>query len=96
MNHHARPNHDDESTPERGRPMSVTVDAREAAHMLKVHYETVLDLIAQGTLPAAKVGRAYVLMTQDVIDYVQEAINQQTARRMGWDVLKPRSPQRIR
>ncbi len=76
--------------------MSVTVDAREAAHMLKVHYETVLDLIAKGTLPAAKVGRTYVMMTQDVIDYVQKSIEQQTAERMGWDVIKPRSPKRVR
>ncbi len=73
--------------------MSVTVDAREAAHMLKVHYETVLDLIAKGARPAAKIGRTYVMMTQDVIDYVQKAIDQQTAERMGWDVLKPRGAQ---
>lgn len=69
--------------------MSVTVSSREAAHMLKVHYETVLDMIAKGELPAAKVGRAYVLMTQDVIDYVQKAVNDQTSKRMGWDVLQP-------
>ncbi len=76
--------------------MYVTVDAREAAHMLKVHYDTVLDLIANGTLPAAKVGRTYVLMTQDVIDYVQKMIAQQTSERMGWDILRPRSPKRVR
>lgn len=74
--------------------MSVTVNAREAAHMLMVHYETVLELIAKGELPAAKLGRSYVLLTQDVIDYVQKAINQQTAERMGWDVLRPRTPRR--
>jgi excisionase family DNA binding protein len=57
--------------------------------MLMVHYETVLELIAKGELPAAKVGRSYVFLTQDVIDYVQKAINQQTAERMCWDVLRP-------
>lgn len=62
--------------------MSVTVDAHEAAHMLKVHYETVLDLIAKGILPAAKIGRTYVMMTQDVIDYVQRPLtNKQPS---GW------------
>ncbi len=74
--------------------MSVTVSSREAAHMLKVHYETVLDLIAKGELPAAKVGRAYVLMTQDVIDYVQKAVSEQTSKRMGWDILQPRTTHR--
>ncbi len=76
--------------------MSVTVDAREAANMLKVHYETVLDLIAKGAIPAAKIGRSYVMLTQDVLDYVQKTIEQQTAQRMGWDVFKPARPTRRR
>ncbi len=42
-----------------------------------------LDLIAKGTLPAAEIGRTYVMMTQDVIDYVHKPIDQQTAERMG-------------
>ncbi len=74
--------------------MSVTVNARQAADMLMISYDTVLDLIAKGELPAAKIGRAYVLMTQDVIDYVQKAIDMQTSRRMGWEILQPRDPRR--
>lgn len=62
--------------------MTITVDIHGAADLLKVHYKTVLDMIGDGELPAAKVGKAYVLMTKDVSDYVEAQIVKQTAERM--------------
>lgn len=38
--------------------MSITVDAREAADMFKVHFKTLLDLIAKGAIPASKSERS--------------------------------------
>jgi excisionase family DNA binding protein len=60
-----------------------TLDIHGAAAMMNIHPETVLDLISKGVLPAGKVGRAYVLLTKDVLAYVERVIAQQTAERMG-------------
>ncbi|HEX7909152.1 MAG TPA: helix-turn-helix domain-containing protein [Paraburkholderia sp.] len=61
---------------------SLTVDINGAADMLKVHPKTVLDLISDGVLPAARVGRAYVMLTKDVMDHIQKQIINQTADRL--------------
>lgn len=61
---------------------SVTVDINGAADMMKVHPKTVLDLISGGVLPAARVGRAYVMLTKDVMDHIQQQIMHQTAKRL--------------
>lgn len=63
--------------------MKSTVDINGAAELMHIHPKTVLDLINNGTLPAGRVGRAYVLMTKDVLAYVEQLIVQQTAARLG-------------
>jgi excisionase family DNA binding protein len=51
---------------------------------MNVHINTVLKLIDAGTLPAAKIGRAYVLLLVDVMQYIERLISTQTSqRRMG-------------
>lgn len=71
-----------------------TVSIKEAAELMVVHPKTVLDLIAQGVLPAARIGRAFVLMKHDVVNYVEAQIVRQTAERMGGQPIKRRkSPQ---
>jgi excisionase family DNA binding protein len=62
--------------------MTPTVNIQGAADLMKVHPKTVLDLISEGALPAAKVGRAYVLMTKDVLSHIEQQIIAQTAARM--------------
>ncbi len=63
--------------------MTPTVDIQGAADLMKIHPKSVQDKIAAGELPAAKVGRAYVLMTRDVLEYVEREIVKQTAQRLG-------------
>ena len=72
---------------------SATVDINGAAELLKVHPKTVLDLISAGVLPAARVGRAYVLLTKDVLDHITQQIINQTAERL---VIKGRRTQKPR
>lgn len=60
-----------------------TVDVNEAADLMKVHPKTVLDKINGGELAAGKVGRAYVMLTRDVLALVEQQIVAQTAERMG-------------
>ena len=50
---------------------------------MKVHPQTVLDKIATGELPAAKMGRSYVLMTKTVLDHIEAQIIKQMAARLG-------------
>lgn len=58
-----------------------TVNIPRAAALLCVHPKTVEDLIHDGTLPAAKIGRAWVLMERDVLDYINQQVIAQTQKR---------------
>lgn len=75
-----------------------TVDINGAADLLKIHPKTVLDLIGTGELPAAKVGRAYVMLTRDILEHIQNAIYNQTAERLiaSGRKCRPAQPKRIR
>lgn len=59
-----------------------TVDVGEAAEILKVHAQTVLDLIAACVIPAGRIGRSYVMLTRNVIAYAEKVIVEETAKRM--------------
>lgn len=64
--------------------------------MLNVHTNTVAKLIDSGELPAAKIGRSYVLLYKDVMQYIENMIVRQTAERMGGQPIKRRrSPQLV-
>jgi excisionase family DNA binding protein len=60
-----------------------SVDIHGAAALLHVHWQTVLDYIDKGILPAAKIGRAWVLLEKDVINYLATEVQKQTALRIG-------------
>lgn len=60
-----------------------TVSLKEAAELLKVHRTTALDLVKSGKIPAARVGRAYVMMTKDVLQYIENQIIDQTGERLS-------------
>lgn len=74
--------------------MSLTVDVRGAADLMKVHPKTVLDLIGAGALPAGRVGRAYVLLTRDVLVYIEHIIVRDTTGRMAGQGRRLRKPAR--
>lgn len=59
-----------------------TVGVPGAAEILHVHPETVKDLISAGAFPAGKVGRSWVMMTKDVLEYAEKLIISQTAERL--------------
>ncbi len=61
-----------------------TLNITGAAEVLKVHPNRILEMIHDGRLPAARIGRAWVLMERDVVDYVERQIMVQTQqRRLG-------------
>ncbi|MBF6990940.1 helix-turn-helix domain-containing protein [Cupriavidus sp. IK-TO18] len=60
-----------------------TVGLTGAAEILRVHPKTVEDLIRDGSIPAGKVGRSWVMMTRDVLAYAERVIIAQTAERLA-------------
>ncbi len=60
-----------------------TFDLAEAAEYLKVHPETVRELVVAGELPAAQVGRSYVMMGSDLTDYLRRQVRAQTQARQA-------------
>lgn len=56
-----------------------TVDIEGAAQLMNIHARTAEKMIARGILPAARIGRAYVLMERDVLAYIEAQIASQTA-----------------
>ncbi len=71
-----------------------TLNTTEAADLLKVHPNTVERLINDGVLPAAKVGRAWVMMRVHVLQYLESLIIQQTAERRGLPAPKAKTTAR--
>lgn len=51
--------------------------------MMKVHSNTALKIVQSGAIPAAKIGRGYVMLTSDVLRYIEQRIVAQTAEIIG-------------
>ena len=60
-----------------------TMNITEAADTLKIHPHSLEKIIRAGDIPAGRVGRAYVLMTRDVLAYAERIIIDQTAGRIN-------------
>lgn len=56
-----------------------TLDLQGAASLMKIHPVTLGRIINDGKIPAARIGRAYVLMERDVLGYIERQITAQTA-----------------
>lgn len=67
-----------------------TYDIAEAADFLKVDRTTALDLAGAGELPGAKVGRAWVFLESDLIDYLRDKVRRQTTERREETALRQR------
>ncbi|CAB4122239.1 SinI-like, DNA-binding domain [uncultured Caudovirales phage] len=58
------------------------MDIEECAALLKVDRTTILRLAQNGEIPGGKIGRAWVFIEQDMLDYLRRKIaNQMTERR---------------
>lgn len=58
-----------------------TLTLKEAADVLKVHENMVMEWASQGIIPGAKLGRAWVFIDEDLIAFVRRKIKDQTATR---------------
>jgi excisionase family DNA binding protein len=60
-----------------------TLNITEAADMLKIHENTVMELVGSGAIPGAKIGRAWVFIDDDLLAYVRKEIARQSAARVA-------------
>jgi len=67
-----------------------TLSLSAAAERMHIHENTMMKLIASGAIPAAKIGRAWVMLEADVMRYIEQQVIHQTAERMGTPMHKPR------
>lgn len=58
-----------------------TYDINEAADFLKIHPKTAHELACSGELTGAKIGRAWVFLEDDLIQYIREKGRQQVVER---------------
>ncbi|HSD36115.1 MAG TPA: helix-turn-helix domain-containing protein [Rhodocyclaceae bacterium] len=57
------------------------IDAVQAGDILGVHANTIYEMIDEGLLAAAKVGKSWRLRRQDVDNYLSNQIEEQTRQR---------------
>lgn len=76
--------------------MGSTVSVPEASGILNVHPNTVFKLIDSGDLPAAKIGRSYVMLYKDVMDYIERLVIRQTSERQTGGPVPKRQYRRSR
>ena len=58
-----------------------TLDIMECAEFLKVERTHALTLAGNGTLPGAKIGRAWVFLEEDLVDYLRAEARKQMRER---------------
>ncbi len=51
-----------------------TLDLEQAADFLKVSPSTAQEMAASGKLPGAKIGRAWVFLVEDLVEYLREQV----------------------
>jgi excisionase family DNA binding protein len=65
-----------------------TFDIDECADFLKVDRNTALKLAQQGDLPGARIGRAWVFLEDDIVEYLRVRVRQQMAARISDNVIE--------
>lgn len=67
-----------------------TLDIDECAEFLKVNSTDVSEMVGTGELPGARIGRAWVFLEEDLVDYVRTQIRNQRRERQSAQFEKQR------
>ncbi|MDR2836977.1 MAG: helix-turn-helix domain-containing protein [Azonexus sp.] len=59
-----------------------TLDINGCAEFLKINTTTASELAAAGKLPGAKIGRAWVFLLDDLVDYLRTEVRRQQSQRL--------------
>jgi excisionase family DNA binding protein len=58
-----------------------TLDIEQCAAFLRIHKVTAYEMAAKGELPGAKIGRAWVFLEEELINYVKRKAQEQQEKR---------------
>jgi excisionase family DNA binding protein len=58
-----------------------TLDIEQCAAFLRIHKVTAYEMAAKGELPGAKIGRAWVFLEEELINYVKRKAQEQQEER---------------
>lgn len=70
--------------------MSESYDIKQAAAFLKICEQTMQELAASGEVPGAKVGKAWVFLQDDLVDWLRGTIKTQQAQRKNAEAVDSR------
>lgn len=62
----------------------------EAAALLRISPDAMREFAAEGVIPGAKIGKEWVFLDADLIEYLKTEIKNQTSQRRG------KSPERVK
>lgn len=63
--------------------METTVGLADAASLLHISTDAMRDLAASGVVPGAKIGKEWVFLASEIIEYLRGEIKKQTSMRRG-------------
>lgn len=61
--------------------MDESMNSEQCANFLHIHENTLIEKISTGEIPAAKIGRGWVFLKSDIVDYLRKQIRTSTAER---------------
>lgn len=61
---------------------TITLNVAQAAELLFADPDTIMTLARQGKLPGAKIGKSWVFLRTDVLDYLRSRIREETKERL--------------
>ncbi len=64
-----------------------TLDISECAEFLKINQTTAAELASAGELPGAKIGRAWVFLLDDLVEYLRAKVRQQQRERQAGKIV---------
>lgn len=68
--------------------MEESMNSEECAAFLHIHENTLMHLISTGEIPAAKIGKCWVFLKGDVVEYLRKQIRTSTAARKALHVVE--------
>lgn len=70
-----------------------TLNIKECAEFFKINLITAYEMAARGELPGAKIGRAWVFLEDDLVEYLRREVRRQQQERQSRSGREDSSPQ---
>lgn len=72
-----------------------TMDSVQVGALLRADPETIMQLARKGQLPGARIGKVWIFLRTDVLDFLKKKIEADTAERRKARISDPRQPSAV-